>query len=232
MSCCSLLTFATALSVVASSIAPAAAQSGEAPQAPMPQPTQAPLAPPTPPPPPSTALEPFPASMSNAPSMIAPSRHKLAAPARRGKDPLSPSTALQISLAGTAVGIAGLAFAAKIQNNGVGTFAVLVAATGPTWGRWYGHEAGIFTMATRFVGVGLIAALSGSDDEAPGGYIGFGVGLVLASTLYDFVRANNATVEFNDDYHKRRGRKATLAPAVLKTPNGAVATGLSLQGTF
>lgn len=204
-------------SVIGSTIAPAAAQSAQPstfPTLPTPQPQfDAPV---------------------NAPGMTA-----LVAPRRvavREKGPLSSSSALAWTLGGTALGIAGLAVLAN-SNDSSNPLATALAmgavATGPSWGRWYGHEMAIGTMTTRFLGVALLASISGGDDEPPGGIILTGLGMVAASTIYDLIRAGSVADEYNEEFHKRRSERAPrLAPTVLATSNGGIASGVALSGSF
>jgi hypothetical protein len=139
------------------------------------------------------------------------------------------------TLGGTALGIAGLVVLANSNDSSnplVTALALGVVATGPSWGRWYGNEMAIGTMTTRLVGVALLATLLDSDEGPPGGIILTGLGMVAATTLYDLIRAGSVADEYNEEFHKRRSERARLAPTVLSTSNGGVASGLALTGSF
>ncbi len=152
------------------------------------------------------------------------------------KGPLSSSSALTWTLGGAALGVAGLVVLANSDHSSnalVTTLAIGVVATGPSWGRWYGDEVALGTMTTRLLGVALLASVSGSDDEPPGGIILAGVGMVAATTLYDLIRAGSVADEYNVRFHKRRNARAQrFAPTVLATSNGGFASGVALQGSF
>ena len=214
------LTASLTASIIGSTIAPASAQ-------PSTVPVPATVTPPAPDPA-------QPEVLVNAPGATAPS----VAPRRiaREKDPLSSGTALTWTLGGTLLGIAGLGVLANSsdpRNPLVTALALGVVATGPSWGRWYGHEMAIGTMTTRLVGVALLASISSTDDEPPAGIILTSLGMVAASTIYDLIRAGSAADEYNEQFHRRRSeRGAMLAPTVLSTSNGGVASGVALTGSF
>ncbi len=156
-------------------------------------------------------------------------------PVPRGLETRDPTTALGLSLGGTAAGVGLLASA---WGDTDGDVPALVGAALITFGPSFGHAyagnwltAGLGRRAFGLVltGLGVDEALgcAGSDGpcHAGEGTLAAGLALVGAGAIYDIATAPGAARDFN------RAHALQLTPTTLHAAGGTV-PGIALTGTF
>lgn len=149
------------------------------------------------------------------PSVVPPAPFPIAAPVTiTPEEPVSESTALWLSLGGTAASygalFAGSALGSRSQlAKGVGVVGGFAAIFAPTFGHWYQHSWGTRGLAVRLaalpialvtLGVAVSAGTTAGDDVRRNFLIGglsLAGGMWIAGTVDDIVQAPSAARQRN-----------------------------------
>jgi len=160
-------------------------------------------------------------------------------PAETGdQGPKDPTTALELSLGGTAASGALLGIGIGANNGGMIAAGLLSSLVTPSLGEWYAGKPITLGMGVRaasaFV---LLAGLSESlkcldetnctnDNKAAGELLVGGLIGYAGGTIYDIAMAPSAARDFN------REHQIHLAPTYMRTPSGSATMGVGIGGTF
>ena len=154
--------------------------------------------------------------------------------------PKSETTALELSLGGTAASAALVIIGGQVDNPGMISAGLLSSLVTPSLGEWYVGKVATPGLGIRAVSavatvVGAAEALKCLDAEGDchtdasagyllvGGVIGYAGG-----TIYDIATAPREARRYNE----RHGLRLTLAPTPLRTPSGQATMGVGVGGTF
>jgi hypothetical protein len=154
------------------------------------------------------------------------------------RGPKDPTTALELSLGGTAASGALLGIGIGANNGGMIAAGVLSSLVTPSLGEWYAGKPVTLGMGLRaasaFV---LLAGLSESlkcldetdctnNTQAAGALVLGGLVGYAGGTIYDIALAPSAARDFN------REHQIHLAPTYMRTPSGNATMGVGIGGTF
>ena len=154
--------------------------------------------------------------------------------------PKDETTALELSLGGTAASAALVIIGGETDSAGMISAGLLSSLLTPSLGEWYAGKLvtpgmGIRAASAVVTVVGIAASLKCLDAEdschtdasAP---ILLGAGLLgyAGGTIYDIATAPREARRYNE----RHGLRLTLAPTPLRTPSGQATMGVGIGGTF
>lgn len=157
-------------------------------------------------------------------------------PADQG--PKDPTTALELSLGGTAASAALFGIGIEANNGGMIAAGLLSSLVTPSLGEWYAGKPVTVGMGLRAASAivfvaGLSEALkcfdetecTNSNNTADalliGGLVGYAGG-----TIYDIATASSAARDFNAEHQLH------IAPTYMRTPSGNATMGVGIGGTF
>jgi len=152
--------------------------------------------------------------------------------------PKDPTTALELSLGGTAASAGLVAIGAGAHNDGMILAGLLTSLVTPSFGEWYAGKPvtlgmGLRVASTLVFVAGASEAFKCIDSDncqnnnaaagamLLGGLIGYAGG-----TIYDIAAAPSAAREFN------RAHQIHVVPTYMRTPSGDAAMGMGIGGTF
>ena len=152
--------------------------------------------------------------------------------------PKDPTTALELSLGGTAASAALFGIGLEANNGGMIAAGLLSSVVTPSLGEWYAGKPITIGMGVRAASAvvflaGVGEALSCLDEydchnntTASGALILGGLAGYAGGTIYDIATAPTAAREFN------REHQLHIAPTYMRTPSGNATMGVGIGGTF
>ena len=192
--------------------------------------TPAPLAPPS--------LQPPPAPPATQPRLVAP--QTVASTSAMPEDK-NPTTALSLSVLGTAAGLGIMVAGAETDSGGLALLGLATTLVGPSMGHFYAgeHGRGLAQTGVRAAGTGvtvgaafwlLLECFPFPGTECEGGTgpaiaMASGLAVVAGSALYSIYDAPRAARR-----HNARARRLVLAPAPVVGPDHSSGFGLYLGG--
>jgi hypothetical protein len=152
--------------------------------------------------------------------------------------PKDPTTALELSLGGTAASGALLAIGIEANSGPMIAGGLLSSLVTPSLGEWYAGKPVTLGMGIRGASaIVLLAGLSESlkcldetdctnDNKAAGELLIGGLIGYAGGTIYDIATAPSAARDFN------REHQIHLAPTYMRSPSGNATMGVGIGGTF
>jgi hypothetical protein len=154
------------------------------------------------------------------------------------RGPKDPTTALELSLGGTAASAALFGIGLQANNGTLIAAGLLSSVVTPSLGEWYAGKPltagmGIRAASAVVFVAGLSEALKCLDETdctnnntAAGALLLGGLAGYAGGTIYDIALAPSAARDFN------REHQIHLAPTYMRTPSGNATMGVGIGGTF
>lgn len=152
--------------------------------------------------------------------------------------PKDPTTALELSLGGTAASAALVAIGAGAHSGGMVAAGLLTSLVTPSFGEWYAGKPVTLGMGLRVASTLVFIAGASeafkcidsdncqNNNNAAGALLLGGLVGYASGTIYDIATAPGAAREFN------REHQIHVVPTYMRTPSGNAAMGVGIGGSF